>query len=293
MRAAATLLFGLLFGTPGSLLADGTEIEDPERLNEISEWSELCEITDCDRFPVGYHTHVFGSEVYYFPTGRTMAEKEDFFVDPLLPGGFVEFGEDGELVRSVGLSGGLIISSCCNPLLAFYDLIDQIPEFRPGVSKPRINMMMPGRMSIRSRDRPARENQLGWTSDYDGEAAPTMESFLSEDQPSYKDDFWLMEIGDIDSRGFRGFGFLSKRPLLLGRHVQGGCSRICSFATVSFAETASETRPHIFLRYLYITDENVFLCSPEEFEAGCDPASETMDKVKTMLLVLDDMFDTA
>lgn len=62
---------------------------------------------------------------------------------------------------------------------------------------------------------------------------------------------------------------------------------------MSFAGSENETRPHIELNYMLLTGENMFLCSREELENGCDASPDACDKVPVMLSVLEDMFEAA
>lgn len=121
----------------------------------------------------------------------------------------------------------------------------------------------------------------------------SIRSFVSNDQLSYTDDFWLLTVGEPSERGVRLFEFLPKRPLLNGYHVIGGCGTVCSFYTISFAETSKNKRPHESMQYITMFKENAFLCAPEDVENGCDPESEEFDGVLKMIDLIDDMFESA
>ena len=287
---AALLLIALVFFSKRSA-AQNDGVAEPELPRGYSHWSELCGIMDCEQYPVGYNTYSFGPHTYYFPTIATMADKLSGVIGVgVRPGRYLDVSDDETVRRSFSDARSLIITYCCHYLLTFYEMAGDFPSFRePGKSA----RMLPVRMTLSSHDHPNYQNaiQRGFGDGFD--EFPPLESAVPSNTLSYNDDFWTIGIGEIDSRGFRAFRLLSKRPLLNGRRVYATCVRLCSFSTMSFAGDESETRPHVALRSMQMTQDNMFRCTAQEFENGCDPSPDAFDAVPAMLSVLEDMFDAA
>lgn len=287
----ALVMLALTVFYPTPLISQDNPFPGRVELANISDWSELCEVTDCRQFPVGYNTYAFGPEVYHFPTMTTMTVKPpDVLSGGVKPGRFFETNEDGNLLRSVSVSGGTIIANCCHHLLTFYGLAGAMPRFR----ESRDGNKMPSAWTvITSFDRPrikaTTRDRLG----YGETLVPPIRNLLGESPASYNDDFWLLRFDEPSKRGIRYFEVLSKRPLLNGHHVLGGCEWTCTFRTLRLEKTVDEVRPQVFLGEMLLTGENMFLCSSEELENGCDPAPEIFDQVTVMLGLIEDMFDAA
>lgn len=265
------------------------DLED--HIRDLSDWSELCEKVDCDQFPVGYNTYVFGSEVYYFPTWSTMTVKPpSALFGGVRAGRLYETDNDGKLLRSISVSPVASFLNCCHHLLIFYGLAEVMPIF---MESPSGNRMPSTKLSLSQFDHPGPYNNIRRWIDYDLGAFPRLDEVISKDAVSYNDDFWVLDVGEVYERRFRAFSLLSKRPLFHGRQVYASCAKTCTFGTMSFAGSENETRPHIELNSMLLTGENMFLCSREELENGCDPSPDAFDKVPVMLSVLDDMFEAA
>ena len=69
-----------------------------ERLRDLRSWDELCAVEDCSQFPAGYATYQIGPDLYYFPHYDTLIERPPA-VYSVRPGRFVEYSDEGELVR--------------------------------------------------------------------------------------------------------------------------------------------------------------------------------------------------
>ncbi|MDA8584672.1 hypothetical protein N9L47_00205 [Rhodobacteraceae bacterium] len=261
------------------------------QLMEITGWSELCEVTDCDQFPVGYNTYAFGPSVYYFPTMSSMTVRPpNVLRGGVKAGRFYELDSKETVQRSLSISGGTTIPGCCHHLLTFYGLADAMPTFR---ERPDGNRMPSAWTMITSFDQPrirsARRQRLG----YGDKRIPTIRNLIGDDPLSYNDDFWLLSFHEPDARNIRYFEVLSKRQMLNGHFVYAACHRTCSFRTLRLEETVDEVRPHLFLGEMLLTGENMFLCSSEELTIGCDPAPEIFDQVAVMLALIEGMFDAA
>lgn len=284
-------LLALIVFYPTPLISQDNPFPEREKLANISDWSELCEVTDCRQFPVGYSTYAFGPELYYFPTMKTMTVKPpDVLSGGVKPGRFFETNEDGDLLRSVSISGGTIIANCCHHLLTFYGLADAMPMFR---ESPDGNRMPAAWTVITSFDRPRLKEATRLRLGYGDKLIPSIRDLVGESQLSYNDDFWLISFGEQSKSGIRMFEVLSKRPLLNGHYVYGRCSTACFFRTLRLEETVDEVRPHVSLRDMRLTGENMFLCSSEELAKGCDPAPENFDQVTVMLELVEQMFEAA
>ncbi|MEP3843892.1 MAG: hypothetical protein ABJM43_00905 [Paracoccaceae bacterium] len=289
MAALYALASWLILALPTS-----AEITDPdafERFLSIEDWDQLCEVTDCDQFPIGYSTYAFGPEVYYFPTWSTMIVKPPHSLFGLARAGRLnETDSEGSLLRSVNVSTRAIISYCCHHLLTFYGLSEAMPIF---IENPRGNRMPITSLSLSRFDDPGRYNNIQRWLDYDLGEFPRLDEVISKDAMSYNDDFWVLGAGEFDERGFRPFRLLSKRPLFHGRQVYVTCGQLCTFGTMSFSGSENETRPHIQLDSMLLSRENMFLCSLEELKNGCDASVGAIDKVPVMLSVLEDMLEAA
>ncbi|MFQ6546993.1 hypothetical protein AADZ90_003500 [Aestuariibius sp. 2305UL40-4] len=293
MRTTIAFLVGFLLFLPEHLPADGIEIENPEMLDEISEWSELCEITDCDQFPVGYETYAFGPEVYYFPHHDKLAALKPRGVAArgVRAGRFVDGPDDGTHARSFSQSQGLSISWCCDDLLNYYGLSDEMPWFRdepPGLYSEIVINLRISPFDDRDHNSVRRPRPL---QDLPEDATP--EQIEAAGARSYNDDFWALSVEEPNSVGFRAFRLLSKDPMLNGHHIRVYCDGLCRFRTHAFEEDPEETRPHLILMWVKITGDNLFLCSWEEVENGCDPSPDVFDKVPQMLSAIEDMFEAA
>lgn len=279
LQVLSVLVFCLTTSIPAS--AQITGLEAQERLRGLT-WEELCAIEDCSQFPQGYATYVFGSEVYYFPQGT----KKQAGVSPAR---IVEWSDDDDIVRSFGNTTNLIVSKCCDLLLSHYGLADDFPDF----PIRRGNRMPPAWTIISSYDRPHPDNTTARRFGISSTEPVSISEVIADDQASYDEDFWLLSVGEPNEIGVRGFGLLSKRPLLSGHHVYAACGTMCTFSTLSFAEDIDNKKPHVSLRWMTLTKKNKFLCAPEKLESGCDPAHEVFDDVPRMLDLLDDMFEAA
>lgn len=238
---------------------------------------------------------MFGTEVYYFPNYDTLSAKPPSATyGGVRHAGTFELSDDGKRVlRSFGFAKSLIVSNCCHYLLFHYGLAEGFPEFIGGRDG---NRMPPVRVILSSYDKPFIYNQIQHHFNLvaDTKELPSISSVISESQLSYNEDFWLLNVWKPNESGFTRFEFLSKRPLLNGYHVKGGCGTNCDFSTVSFAEQAKNTRPHVSMRSITLFRERVLLCASEEdVRNGCDPASERFDSVPEMLGIIDDMFEAA
>ena len=275
----------------GPAISQGKLDEVVDRLDDTANWEELCRITDCDQFPIGYYTYAFGPSVYYFPTMGTMTVKPpNIFRGAVKAGGYYELGSDGNVLRSLSIADSTTIPSCCHHLLTFYGLADTMPVFR----ESRDGNRMPSAFAaITSFDQPRIVSSLRQLLGYGNTLVPPIRNLIGESPTSYNDDFWLLRFDEPNKRGIRYFEVLSKRPMLNGHFVFGQCARICSFRTLRLKETVDEVRPQMFLGEMLLTGENMFLCSPEEFENGCDPAPEIFDQVTVMLSLIEEMFDRA
>lgn len=287
--AIAALILTALYSAPASSQDD--LFGDPEGFRNLQNWSELCEVVDCDQFPIGYNTYVFGPEVYYFPTWTTMTVRPpSVSVGGVEPGRLKEVDANGDTLRSLRASGIASVYGCCHFLLTFYGLAEAMPVFQ---ESPSGNRMPAARMTLSSFDRPDRYNNIQrWLGDDLG-AFPSVDEVLPNDAVSYNDDFWVLGSGELEGRRFRPFRLLSKRPLLHGRHVYVACGDHCTFGTMSFAGSEAETRPHIQLVSMLLTRQNMFLCSPSELQNGCNPALEIFDQVPVMLGLVEDMLAAA
>lgn len=93
------------------------------KIQDLSDWSELCENVDCRQFPMGYDTFAIGPAVYYFPQVAKMTEKPpDVLAGGVNAGKFIEWGDDGRHLRSFGATPTMRIANCCHYLLTFYGL---------------------------------------------------------------------------------------------------------------------------------------------------------------------------
>lgn len=281
---AATLLAG-----PANSQSDLEAVL--EQLPDSAGWEELCEIADCDQFPIGYHTYAFGPSVYHFPTTATMTVKPpDVLFGGVKAGRFFETDNNGHLQRSLSVAGSTIIANCCHYLLMFYELADDVPQFREVDG----NRMPAAWATFAASNEPYRENKAFRYFDLPIDALPKLDTLISTDQSSFNDDFWLTKFGDPHETGDNSFHIVSKRPLLNGYHVLGRCGlQSCSLHTLALADTKGETRPHVSLRHMTLTRRDEYLCLSGELENECNPASEVFDKVIIMLGIVEDMFEAA
>ena len=262
-----------------------------EQLPDSAGWEELCEIADCDRFPIGYNTYAFGPSVYHFPTIATMTVKPpDVLAGGVKAGRFFETDINGHLQRSLSVSGGTIVANCCHYLLVFYDLADDVPQFREVDG----NRMPTAWATFASGNKPHRDNKAFRYFDVPSNAQPKLDTLISENQASFNNDFWLTKSREPDEIGDRAFHIVSKRPLLNGYHVLARCGlQGCSVNTLALADTEGETRPHVSLRHMTLTNRDEYLCISDEHENECDPAPEVFEKVIVLLGIIEDMFEAA
>lgn len=276
-----------------ALLAQDYESEARERLTNVDGWDEMCAMEDCSRFPVGYSTYAIGPKLYYFPTYNTLGERPVAFSGTVRPSRFAEIDENDQVMRSFGYASSLITTRCCHYLLAFYDLADDFPDFRPDREG---NQMPQARMIMRAHSYDHRDNRLSrhveTVDETPSDAPPSIHDVISPTQLSYNDDFWLLDILRSANGELSG-GLLSKRPLLNGRHVYAGCGTSCSFHTVSLAEDGNNERAHVSMLRVDLSGERLILCSREEIEVGCNPAASVFEKIPLMLERMDDMFAAA
>lgn len=273
-------------------LADGP-------LDDVRDVATLCEVLDCDLIPQ-HNVYPLGPYAYAFPNSRLLDEANGF-VSPAGQDWPVDQlpGNQSIALGSLAHMDQFRIVTCCSSLFRYYGLDEAVPGHVPGS----------GRMVVSRFDRPSHDNlvshRLGGF--FGGEFANlvTAEEALAAFPLSYNDDFVIVSARDElnDRTNTRGFGLLSKRPLLHGRHVAIGCSVQCSFTTMAFAGgTISEmdytgdigdTRPHIHWYWVPMGLGNMFLCTLEEVENGCDPSIDEFDVVIPFLEALEDMFEAA
>ena len=263
---------------------------EPDLPPGYSEWSELCEITDCERYPVGNNTYAFGPHTYYFPSFAIMIEKPGDFTGGVRPGRFLDLVDGVTVRRSFSDAKNMTIADSCHYLAAFYDVSADFPSFRgPG----NADRMPSAWTSISRYGRLNPENSIRRRFGGDFGDFPPIEDVVSPTAPSYNDDFWVVDVGETNSQGFRPFRLLSKQPLFHGRRIFAWCDELCSFGTMSFVGDEDETRPQIVRRSMVMTGENMFLCSAQELNDECDPSPDAFDGAPVMLSVLEDLFESA
>ncbi len=285
---ANTLFLSLMFG---QVSAQVTDVPERTRLEAVADWQALCEITDCDQFPIGYATYAIGGDVFYFPQYDTMTEKPpDVLAGGVKTGQFFEVGAGDRLLRSFSAAPRLTISNCCHHLLAHYGLAEGFPEF----GMPREgNRMPPAATILSAHDRPHPDNSAQRRFAAASDEVPSIGAVIGDNQLSFNDDFWLLSVDAPNAQDVRRFRVLSKHPLLNDRHVFGDCDTSCTFSTLSFADDAQNGRAHVSLRWMTLTREQMFLCAGAEHETGCDAAPDVFDQVPAMLKTIDDMLDAA
>ncbi|MEX3015835.1 hypothetical protein [Gymnodinialimonas hymeniacidonis] len=259
---------------------------------EAADWAEFCETTDCSQIPEGYTTYVLAPHTYYFPSNEVLSEQfPQITLGFAVPRDFVDRRADGSIRRSFSHSSRLRIRACCNAMLAHYGLIDA-----DALSENSVGPGVSGWMRLYAQS---------WfaVSDHSG---GLLSDFISADQRSYNDDFWLIEIGDLTGpRQVRSFTVLSKTPLLNGYRVLAHCTTYCDIETVAFEADAENTRPHVVMdinprqglgsaaRLRPDYEWSLFRCAPEALGDGCDPAVAIFDELPRMLGLLDTMFEMA
>ncbi len=266
------------------------QVQSEPPVHDNTAWDAFCETTDCSRIPEGYTTYVLEPYTYYFPSYDLLTEQfPQIGLGFAIPRDHVEWREDGTVRRSFSGATRLRIRACCNAMLAHYGLIDA-----DALSETAMGPGVTGWMRIYAQTWFAiSDHHLGPLSDY-----------ISEDQLSYNDDFWLLSTGDLTGlRQVRRFTVLSKEPLLNGYRVRAICSTYCDIATVAFDGDGENTRPHIEMeispnqgratRRSAGFDRSLFRCNPEDLADGCDPAAPIFDEVPRMLGLLDTMFEMA
>ncbi|MDA7964780.1 hypothetical protein [Ruegeria sp.] len=253
-----------------------------------SEWREMCAIKDCDQFPVGYATYASGTELYYFPLIRTMVKKPPSFTGGVSLGRYVELDEENNTRRIFSEGGTLKVSACCHYLLAFYGLNEGVPM----LLRDKAGKRMPSTITNFSPyNRPGHENKIDRWLDFEVEDAPSLQTVIRADQPSFNDDFWLLYSGEPNEKGGRDLKLLSKRPLINDRHVLASCDSVCTFATVSLKEATGGTQPHITLKWMTIP--KVESCNPGGTRYGCPLSMDAFGEVPRLLAVIDEMFEAA
>ena len=290
-------VFGFSLSVPAPLSAQDLVDRGRDWLLGFETWDDLCQATDCDQFPVGYTTHALGPEVYYFPTITTMLSRmpRSGMLGPWGYGRLVERSADGQYVRSATNARLNGVSNCCHGLLVFYGLAEAFPAFR-GIRNG--NRMPLALTTFESFNFPNLDSRIGGINRSLEPFAP-IEAAISPDQLSYNDDFWVLEAEDelvprlLSGNPFRSFRLLSKGPMFHGWHISVTCDALCTFRTIPFAGSETETRPHAELRSMVLTGENMFLCTLEEVANGCDPSPDAMDAIPEMFEVLEDMFEAA
>ena len=293
---ALGLIACLSFATP--TLAQSLQDLANGQLDGVETWDELCAITDCDQFPVGYSTIVFGPEVYYFPMNSTLAESSVASFGVFRHGRFSEVVDDTTFLRTFSLTGYGDVVHCCDYLLTFFGLLDDFPMLRqtPPASAYTRSLSWTAFSSYDHNRR--HHNDVGRLIGIEVEAFPPIEALFPSGMLSYNDDFWIVEANDEIFNGLTGgtyrlFRLISKQPMFHGRHIVGTCVARCTFQSVSLAGSEGETRPHIHMQRLIMTGENMFLCTLEEVANGCDPSPDIMDRVPAIFEVMEDMFEAA
>ncbi len=283
------VLFGASIHFGLKARSEQEEAAKEQRIQKLRrEWQELCAVEDCAQFPVGYITHRFGPDLYYFPTLGLMTEKPPGFTGGLLPGRYVELDEENNTRRSFSDSGRFTVSNCCHYLLAFYGLAEGVPEILRDKAGVRMRSAVTG---FRSHESPDAYNKINRWVDFEIEETPSIQAVIRADQPSFNDDFWLLFSGQPNEKGGRELRLLSKRPLINDRHVLATCDSLCTFATVSLEEATGGTQPHVTLKWMVVP--TVGSCHPGASRYGCPLSMEAFEEVPRLLAVIDEMFQAA
>ncbi|MEM1274700.1 MAG: hypothetical protein AAGF88_12860 [Pseudomonadota bacterium] len=269
------------------------------RLEALETWDELCEITDCALFPMGYNTYVLGSEVYYFPNAQTVAAHTGSGATAGA-GRFYDGSSANEPSARSFQDRGRVSILCCDALLRFYGLAETMPPMRdPAEPYVLSNTRLTATSSAYWLTPDHAERHLGDALAHGLGDYPPFDAV--ETEHAYNDDFWVLSAGDADAQGFRPFRLLSNRPLLHGRHVLTSCgaplcphcSQQCSIRTLSFAGDETELRPNVDIRWVGFTAGNIFPCSLDEIAHGCDPSPDALDGIPEVLAAIEDMFEAA
>ncbi|WP_342077532.1 hypothetical protein [Yoonia sp. SS1-5] len=294
LRFIASLATSLaVFLTAASVVfAQGYWADAPHRLRDLSTWDELCEIEDCDQFPVGYATYAIGPKLYYFPLHSTLRNQPPDSVQSyeLRIGRFFEVDQTGRLNRSFGYASSLEINSCCGPLLEHFGLADSFP-IRGGA--PHFFSMRSAQVTMSRHDIRGDGHNGRYLIDgvVYGEAFwPKFKEVFRTKLPAYNDDFWLIDVEEQQESGVTSFTLISNRPLLTDRRVLVHCRKMCEFWTVAFDGDQGNYRSHFRISYFWFYGEDLASCIDRRESDDCASALNFFVKIRTMLDHLDRLF---
>lgn len=309
-----TLFFGLLIGLFAYSLYsvfvffDGT--------TAVKSWRELCRIEDCETLPELHMTYEVDGRRYYFPSGnhysflplgvisrpgllrptfrRPNSTRQvyvnwrvldfDLYLqtqqDNTLRRGFARVNEDTEIMRFGALS--------LSRLPAYYGIDTTHPsgalqEFEFYISSKNSNL---SEFSLSSQIHILRQQhlQIGTPA---SEISHLLKSFVASadleeaDFESFNDAFWVVSEEYNSNYAINHAAFVSKVPLLHGRHVFTVCRSQCWFYPVVLADDASNDAPLVAV-HMAGADTAVFqrgLCDDANGEGRCDPEKVNFENI--------------
>ncbi len=282
----------------------------------VKSWDELCQIEDCEELPMLHMTYEVDDKRYYFPSGNyysflplgVVSKKGtfrptfrqdhptrevyknwrvldfDLYIetqeDDTLRRGFGRVNEDTEIMR---FGNGLLAS------LPKYFGIDishpsgELDEFEFYISSKNSNL---SEFSFSSQIQVLRQQHLliGTTA---SEVPQLMNSFVYRDDlrkadfESFNDSFWVVSEEYNSNYAINHAAYISKAPLLHGRHVFAICRSQCWFYPVVFADDPPDDEPLVAVQ-MAGADIAVFqrgFCKDADSEGRCDPEKVNFESI--------------
>lgn len=250
--------------------------------NPAKAWNELCEITNCEQYPTGYHTAILDGHHYYFPL-RPYNNLPRNYGHPfrILGKGekYEEFITTGNIARMrrrvVFVDKYFFSDHCCKKFLKFFNLSELWPnnfshaKFRSFISKSN-KLDTLGYIQ---------KTPSNWLGELEDEKYQTFKSLKDNGLKSFSKNFWLVDGTHT---------LVSKRPLLTGRHVLGDCyTTECKWLTFDFKDEKSGLGPLLHIGGITYLFDRTVQCDNSNRIIGCDKDTEGFDKITVAFEVLD------
>ena len=220
------------------------------------EWEDYCSRVDCTQFPDWHYTFVLNGEYYYFPMDRTNPRRINLTFRSAREVKKI----DGEivLVRMANMGQKWLNGyKCCRMVMKRLGLLKEWPE-----------NIYPG-SSFRFYPDPEYSDIGGGARNYHSLAEAKGDNFQS-----LGEDFWLIEFGEIFKPTAQTIGrpvkFVSKKPMLFGRHVLIDCTTLCTIVTLKFDDERGKYLPLLRTDGVIFSDYDPIECEDKNPLINCD-----------------------
>ena len=223
--------------------AQKTVVEPSSR--QPNNWKHLCSQMDCNQFPEGYITVKWKGPTFYLPL-KTALKGSVFGVVGPYEKKYLQWSSAGTLRRVVYLysdARNVTLFPCCTNYMTDLGLMTKWPAFVSKVTHVAVKEMTEAEMRQRVTMMQAWVKPIYWHDEL------SLEQLIDKSPPSIGQHFWLLweQVASKSSsserkRLIRQIRFVSKKPLLFGRHVVGICGANCTYFLYTFPTTKTSLK---------------------------------------------------